>query len=386
MPDAGSILRGRLDFRWTTEMVAVSSATDSEIPVSPQELGVLEAASAFEARTVEDLSRRAAVAAEVVESVIGKGLLLGEGSADAESNATTAASEWHTLAALYHFNSGWRDVHELVSLPEDRDELLGLVETSPAAFAEYIERQGPPPPAFVERHDAKERIPLDPLVGEGPLYDILAGRRTTRLFDPRRPISARDLSTLLHSVFGATGLKELAPGFHGLRRTSPSGGDLHPIEGYVLTLRVEGIEPGLHHYAARDHGLETLRTLSLPEAEDLSHELTAGQSFARQAGALVLLSARFYRTFWKYRRHAKAYKVLLLEAGHLSQTFYLVAEELGLGAFFAGAINDRNAGEILGLDPAREAVLGILGCGHPRPGGYAITLDPEPYDPFAARS
>jgi putative peptide maturation dehydrogenase len=389
VPDAGAILRGELDFRWATERVAVSSSTEAEIPVSRQELDVLEAASAFEPRTAAELARQAGVDAEavggLVAALVEKGLLLVAGSPGAAASETTARTPWHPLAALYHFNSGWRDVHERVSLPEDREELLALVETSPAAFGEFIRRHGPPPPAFVEREDAIDHVPLEPPAPEGELFGLLGRRRTTRLFDPLRPVSRQELSTLLAAVFGVTGLKELAPGLHGLRRSSPSGGDLHPIEAYVLTLRVEDLAPGLHHYAARDHSLETLQVFDLDTAEDLAHELTAGQSFARQAGALVLLAGRFQRNYWKYRRHGKAYKVLWLEAGHLSQTFYLVAESLGLGAFFAGAINDRNAEERLALDPAAAAVLGILGCVHPRTDGYAITLDPEPYDPLSQR-
>ena len=48
---------------------------------------------------------------------------------------------------------------------------------------------------------------------------------------------------------------------------------------------------------------------------------------------LVVLSGRVARSFWKYRNHVKAYRVLTLDAGHLSQTFQLLAAEAGLAAF-----------------------------------------------------
>jgi nitroreductase len=77
------------------------------------------------------------------------------------------------------------------------------------------------------------------------------------------------------------------------------------------------------------------------------------------------MAARFYRSFWKYRRHQKAYASLMMDAAHLSQTLYLVAAELGLGAFVTAAVNGANIEERLGLDGWSEGVLAMCGCGKP---------------------
>ena len=89
---------------------------------------------------------------------------------------------------------------------------------------------------------------------------------------------------------------------------------------------------------------------------------------------------RFYRTFWKYRKHQRAYGVILMDAAHLSQTFYLVCAELGLGAFFTAAINGSNVEEKLGLDGFTEGAVAICGCGAPAQNNY---IDPvfQPYVP-----
>jgi nitroreductase len=87
-----------------------------------------------------------------------------------------------------------------------------------------------------------------------------------------------------------------------------------------------------------------------------------------------VLVSRFARSFWKYRKHERAYGVLLMDAAHLSQTFYLVAAELGLGAFVTAAINGADAEERLGLDGFSEGALALLGCGRP---GERSELDPE---------
>ena len=166
-----------------------------------------------------------------------------------------------------------------------------------------------------------------------------------------------------------------------LKKTSPSGGSLHPIEAYVLVRNVTGLEAGIYHYRADRHALELLEGLSLADAEELAAQFTCGQTYFSHAGALFILTARFYRSFWKYRKHRRAYGVLLLDAGHLSQTLYLVCAELGLGAFVTAAVNGANIEERLGLEPFSEGVLAVCGCG--RPGTAPSELEPEflPYVP-----
>src|SRR3990172_9215618 len=93
----------------------------------------------------------------------------------------------------------------------------------------------------------------------------------------------------------------------------------------------------------RKKSLAFLEPLSRRRCRDLASQFTAGQDYARRAGALFIMATRFYRNFWKYRRHAKSYKVLLMDAAHLSQTFYLLCAELGLRALFTAAANGANA-------------------------------------------
>jgi nitroreductase len=70
-----------------------------------------------------------------------------------------------------------------------------------------------------------------------------------------------------------------------------------------------------------------------------------------------------------------------MDAAHLSQTFYLVCADLGLGAFVTAAINGANIEERLGLDGFGEGALAVCGCGVPA--GGASPLEPEflPYIP-----
>jgi hypothetical protein len=72
---------------------------------------------------------------------------------------------------------------------------------------------------------------------------------------------------------------------------------------------------------------------------------------------------------------------MLMDAGHLSEAFYLIAEELRLGAFYTGAVNSSLIEEKLGLNPAELGVLGLCGC------GISTDLGADPHSgglPFAS--
>ena len=183
------------------------------------------------------------------------------------------------------------------------------------------------------------------------------------------------LATILGTVWGCHGLAGFSDEVAMIKKTSPSGGGLHPIEVYPLVRDVDGVSAGLYHYNVRDHALELRSSLTPRQVEELALEFTAGQAYFAPAHVLFVMAGRFTRSFWKYRNHARAYGVLLMDAGHLSQTFYLVCTELGLGAFVTAAINGADVEEALGIDGYREGALVICGCGPPAPAPPGL----EPY-------
>jgi SagB-type dehydrogenase family enzyme len=185
---------------------------------------------------------------------------------------------------------------------------------------------------------------------------------------------------MLYAVFGTHGIKQLAPRFSALKRTSPSAGALHPIEAYVLSLDVEAVACGLYHYETRSHTLARIEALSHAEAVDLAYRFSAGQTYFANAHAIVIHVARFDRMFWKYARHGKAYKAVLMASAHLSQSFYLTATHGGLGAFYTTAINDVDIAGRLRLPQVREAAIGMNGLGLAAPYDD-LSFEPDAYLP-----
>jgi putative peptide maturation dehydrogenase len=294
--------------------------------------------------------------ADRVRGLLRAGLLIGGDGAWAaqrEADERFRAQHWHGLAAVQHMAARWEG---LDSVQEAKDEGL---DTSTG----LRDRYGPPPPTLHDRTDggAIQSLPRAPRTG----FDELLDRRNScRNFDTGKQLPHAQFAQLMERVFGARGEAHAADDFDVVKKTSPSGGALHPTEAYLIVQRVEGIAPGLYHYRAGDHALQRLPWAGTPEELNAFARLAVvGQQWFADAHALVVLAPRFARNFWKYRNHSKAYRVCILDAGHLSQTLFLSATEQGLGAFITAAINEVDIERAFGLTGFVDGPLAVCGFG-----------------------
>jgi SagB-type dehydrogenase family enzyme len=216
-------------------------------------------------------------------------------------------------------------------------------------------------PSFYKTIAGAKRIPLTrPDTPQGEFLGALLGRRTHREFSPQS-ISRYAISTLLYYSFGVTGyLKAPVYGMLPLT-TSPSGGARHPIEAYLVALRVKDLPRGIYHYNTRNHELELVRSGATSKRV---LKYAEGQAHVANAAAVLLMTAVFPRTMWKYRS-ARAYRVVLLDAGHVCQTFCLVASWLGLAPFCTAVFSEKRIERDLRVDGVLESAIYVAGVGMP---------------------
>jgi SagB-type dehydrogenase family enzyme len=216
-------------------------------------------------------------------------------------------------------------------------------------------------PAIFRSVKGAKKVPL-PRTGlpDSEFVRVLMNRKTHREFS-KKEVSLEKISQLLSLVWGVTGYLHSQVFGKLLRKTSPSGGARHPGEVYLMALRVKGLAAGLYHYHPGRHQLETISTNATPQKARL---YCACQSYTKEAAALFLMTAVFERTMWKYPK-SRAYRVVLLDAGHLCQTFCLAATWLGLAPFSTAALSDSLIEKDLGIDGIRESILYVAGVGHP---------------------
>jgi putative peptide maturation dehydrogenase len=375
--DVDQLLRGVIEPVTVQQICALSILRGEAVPLSTEEFELVASTPSDDWVESED--------EEAARRLAQKGVLLSD-EADPELAALRArhesleAATWNLEAALYYFLSKWRgiDLRRLAG----QDESSELQPPTDEAVQAFVDRVGLPPEAFHSIADplAVHALPL--VERDGDLYDVLLRRETTRSFDRGASLTLDELSVVLRYVFGFHGYMPLLGRVTTLKRTSPSAGGFHPIDAYPLITAVDGLDSGLYHYDGAEHSLELLAPLTVDEARSAATTFVCGQTYFGDAQVMVVLSARFDRAFWKYRNHRKALTALLMDAAHLSQTLYLVATELGLGAFVTAAINNTDIEERFGLDGYREGVVAV--CGFGRAAAERSPFDPE-FLPFVPR-
>jgi SagB-type dehydrogenase family enzyme len=163
-------------------------------------------------------------------------------------------------------------------------------------------------------------------------------------------LTLTELSTLLTGSNGLCG--------RGPRRHVPSGGALYPLEVYALSIRVRGLAPGVYHFDPHANRLARLGPL-----DDRLHGCLVEPAIARDAAALLVLTAVFWRSRLKYG--LRGYRFALLEAGHAMQNAALVAAGLGLTALPIGGFYDSRLESLLEVDGVDEAAVPLLAVGRP---------------------
>jgi SagB-type dehydrogenase family enzyme len=188
---------------------------------------------------------------------------------------------------------------------------------------------------------------------------LLLSRRTSRRYSSD-PVTLSQLSSILAFSAGVQRWASTADGEAPLK-TSPSGGARHPIECYAVVRAIRGLKAGIYHYAADRHLLERVNG-AIPEERMRAYVPESG--YFAKASVMVFFTAVFERQLWRYP-YSRAYRAALIEAGHVCQTFLLVATSLGLAPFCVMGLADTLVEKDLGIDGIRESVLYCAGVGRP---------------------
>ena len=184
-------------------------------------------------------------------------------------------------------------------------------------------------------------------------------RRTSGREFSKRSLPLRALARLL--------LGALEPGAQraeGLRqRPYPSAGGLYAVNVFLVALRVEGICTGVYNVNADQQKLQQVCLFDSPGSLQaiISQAILAdGDSRLRNSQALLIFTGDFSKVKQKYGD--RAYRFLLLEAGHIAQNIALCATALGLLQVPLGGFCEGILEQALIKDPALH-VLYVMNIG-----------------------
>jgi SagB-type dehydrogenase family enzyme len=172
--------------------------------------------------------------------------------------------------------------------------------------------------------------------------ESLARRRSIRQFQDRH-LSWNDVGQLLWACQGVTDPEGL--------RTAPSAGALYPLDVFVV------ISSGVYRYYPEPH--EVRRTVDRDVRSRL--RTAAVDQDALAAPCIVAIAGVEQRTTSKYGD--RAWRYVVLEAGHAAQNVLLQATALGLCGVPIAAFDDEEVRTILGA-PSQDQILVLIPVGH----------------------
>ena len=280
----------------------------------------------------------------LLSDLIDLGGVIVEGSSEHEDEIRKVESwEWGIPSALMHYSE--QDKH---FLPMEQAELFQLENAKKSDSPELYSRN--------THFDVVHRLPQS--LSENKLLQLMAKRRTVRELE-RKPIELDVVSDCLFAGLGIIGETENCTGKLPLSMT-PSGGARNPFEAYLYAADIDGLPSGIYHYSAIDHNLG--RVADLPNFPP--SELLGDQEWVNDMSCIIFLCANFERTMWKYKDN-NAYRVVMIEAGHIGQNIMLAATEHGCTACPTAALAHSKLSETLKLSGNLQSPTYALAIGKP---------------------
>lgn len=189
------------------------------------------------------------------------------------------------------------------------------------------------PKAFADQQIV---LPAPQTQGSMSVEEAMANRRSTRNFSADS-LTLQEVSQILWAAQGITETRRNL-------RTAPSAGATYPLEVFLVSGNIDGLEPGLYRYVPLEHSLHRKGSEDL---RDRLYSQALNQSPVRHAPAVIIIAGIFKRTTNRYGSRGEQY--VYMEVGHAGQNVHLQAEAIGLGTVVVGAFNDKGVQQVLGL-------------------------------------
>jgi SagB-type dehydrogenase family enzyme len=212
-----------------------------------------------------------------------------------------------------------------------------------------LETQAPKGVKLIDLPDGK-------LIGPVPVdFSKLVEQRETLRKYAELPLSLEELAYLLWGTQGVKSVTEKPVS----KRTVPSAGSRHAFETYLLVNRVESLEPGLYRYLAVENKL-----VKLDAPEEITEILTEAclkQPHVKNSAVTFFWVAVPLRMVWRYCQ--RGYRYMYLDAGHVCQNLYLLAESIQCGVCAIAAYDDDLVNQALHVDGEEQFVIYIATLG-----------------------
>jgi SagB-type dehydrogenase family enzyme len=159
---------------------------------------------------------------------------------------------------------------------------------------------------------------------------------------PSQPVTVRTLSRFFEFALALSAWKKAGESEWALR-SNPSSGNLHPTEGYAVFQQIDGLDlnPGLYHYAPKEHGLEY-------RAKFLAEQVALLMAPFPPDAFVFGLTSVHWREAWKYGE--RAFRYCNHDVGHAIGSARIAAATLGWDMVLLDGVAHNTVAMLLGTD------------------------------------
>jgi SagB-type dehydrogenase family enzyme len=175
-----------------------------------------------------------------------------------------------------------------------------------------------------------------------------------------KPFDLEAITRIFFSADGLTRSKSMGGEVYHFRAAA-SAGALYPIEIYLAATDVAELTAGLYHFSPADLKLRGLRR---GDWREYLARASAMRPALAEARAILVLSAIFWRSAWKYR--ARAYRYCFWDAGTILANLLAAANAEGVPVEIVTAFEDAPIERLIDVDADREGVICLVALGQSR--------------------
>ncbi len=174
--------------------------------------------------------------------------------------------------------------------------------------------------------------------------------------DESKRLDLLKLTEILFFSGGLTRKMRIGSEIHYMRAASATGA-LYPIELYVVSSDVQGLDAGVYHFNPLKFSLSRIRN------GDFSSQLASMTGDATGTSpATIVLTSLAWRNAWKYE--ARSYRHWFWDAGVMAANLLATCYSEGLTARLLMGFVDTEVDQVLGLKQEQEATVALATIGH----------------------
>src|SRR6266705_606396 len=216
----------------------------------------------------------------------------------------------------------------------------------------YLDWDNKPSPFKVYK-----KLPVKPFPYEfsHPLENSLKAVKGQEPHKSNKPVDLQTLAELLFFSAGLTRRMKFGGETHYMRAASATGA-LYPIELYVVSSAIPGLEAGVYHFNPLSFALVRIRE------GDYTRELAAATSDATAFSPLTIVLTSFVgRNAWKYE--ARSYRHWFWDGGVIAANLLATCQSESLTTKLVMSFVDQEVDKLLGVEEEKEATVALAAIG-----------------------